>query len=699
MRRPRHYRRAVGGVAAASLLLGTGAAAAPAEPASPTAPAAAEPAEPEASTAAQEQPIEVEVLGARPLAPAGSTGEHRLGRREIERLPGAFGDALRAVDVLPGVTPFVSGLPHFVVRGAMPSSTGYFIDGIGVPFLYHLGIGPSVVSPALVHSIDFFPGPYPAEWGRHVGGVISATTPPPAYRWRGEAELRVFDMGAFLEVPIADGRADVFAAGRYSYTAAILSLFTPSTSLSYWDYQAGAGYELSPRDRLRLLVFGSRDYLGETVDDTEHELFGAEFHRIHLRLDHAPPRTMSAEEARNESRARAGVTFGYDRSGLGEEGVMRTLGLGVRADGEVPLGSIVRLRAGTDLQIDDHRYEPRDDAPQPEPTSTGKGEVFSFDVSDAFAAGRTNELGAYLDLVLRPIDEVEIVPGMRADLFAEQGLGKVGLDPRATVRVRPLPWLTSITAAGVAHQRPMLIVAVPGLDPRALAGGLQEAVQLSQGVQVNLPADIEASAAGFYHHYAGLTDLSATCGVGTPTCSIGDRADGRAYGLELALRRALSEDIGGLVSYTLSRAERTVGGERILADFDRTHVLHVALGVMIGRGWHAGVRFTTYTGRPYSLLAFDDPTHPEDPTLIGKRNALRRPAFYRLDARVEKRWHIGETGWVSLVLEGMNLTLSKETVDFDCRVIEVLGGRGGLSCGGQEIGPITIPSLGVSGGF
>jgi hypothetical protein len=581
----------------------------------------------------------------------------------------------------------------------MPSSTGYFIDGIRVPFLYHLGVGPSVVSPALVHSVDFFAGPYPAEYGRHVGGVVAASTPPSAHRWRGEANLRVFDMGAFLEAPIADGKADVFAAGRYSYTAAVLSLFTPTTELGYWDYQAGGSVALSSRDRLRLLVFGSRDYLTEIRDDTEQELFGAEFHRVNLRLEHAPPRTMGAEEAASEPRARTGVTFGYDRSGLGEEGVMRTLGLGIRADAELPLGRLASVRAGTDLQIDDHQFQPQDEGAIAPPTPSENGELFSFDVSEAFAAGRTHDLGLYLDVVLRPIDEVEIVPGMRADLFAESGLGKLGLDPRAALRIRPLPPITTVTAVGVVHQRPTLIIAVPGLDPRALAGGLQEAVQFSQGVQVRLPGEVEAAATGFYHHYGGLTDLSATCGVGTATCAIGDRADGRAYGLELTLRRALSEDIGGLVSYTLSRSERTLGGETIVADFDRTHVLHVALGVAIGRGWHTGIRFTTYTGRPYSLLAFDDPTLPDDPTLIGKRSALRRPAFYRLDARVEKRWTIGETGWVSVVLEGMNLTLSKEIVDFDCRVTEVLGGRGGLSCGGQEIGPITIPSLGVAGGF
>ena len=59
----------------------------------------------------------------------------------------------------------------------------------------------------------------------------------------------------------------------------------------------------------------------------------------------------------------------------------------------------------------------------------------------------------------------------------------------------------------------------------------------------------------------------------------------------------------------------------------------------------------------------------------------REPGFYRLDWRIEKRWNITRTAWISLVAEMLNSTFQKETV------------------GDTKIGPITIPSLGVEGGF
>ncbi len=99
------------------------------------------------------------------------------------------------------------------------------------------------------------------------------------------------------------------------------------------------------------------------------------------------------------------------------------------------------------------------------------------------------------------------------------------------------------------------------------------------------------------------------------------------------------------------------------------------------------------------MIKFDDPDNLLQPTLVGHRNVLRRPWFFRLDARVEKRWVIAEKGFVSLIFEGFNVTAQRELVDFDCRVAEVVGSQTGLSCGGQEIGPISIPSIGVAGGI
>jgi outer membrane receptor protein involved in Fe transport len=96
-----------------------------------------------------------------------------LTRAEVREIPGTFGDPFRAIEALPGVTPIVSGLPFFFVRGAPPGNVGYYLDGIRVPLLFHVGAGPSVVHPGLMDRVDLYPGGYPARYGRFAGGIVA----------------------------------------------------------------------------------------------------------------------------------------------------------------------------------------------------------------------------------------------------------------------------------------------------------------------------------------------------------------------------------------------------------------------------------------------------------------------------------------------------------------------------------------------
>ncbi|MFS8069856.1 MAG: energy transducer TonB, partial [Byssovorax sp.] len=112
-------------------------------------------------------------------------------------------------------------------------------------------------------------------------------------------------------------------------------------------------------------------------------------------------------------------------------------------------------------------------------------------------------------------------------------------------------------------------------------------------------------------------------------------------------------------------------------------VLNLALGYDFCRGYRAGARFVFYTGYPVV-------TQGPSPSFVPVFHGERLPPFYRLDARLEKKWTLGQRGWVSLVLEVQNATLSKETLGRDC--------NDGV-CEDSTIGPVTIPSLGIEGGL
>ena len=81
-----------------------------------------------------------------------------LSRDEVTHTPGTMGDPFRVIETLPGVVPIATGVPYYYVRGAPPADTGTFLDGLRIPALFHLALGPSVIHPALVERVDFWPG-------------------------------------------------------------------------------------------------------------------------------------------------------------------------------------------------------------------------------------------------------------------------------------------------------------------------------------------------------------------------------------------------------------------------------------------------------------------------------------------------------------------------------------------------------------
>ena len=150
----------------------------PPEPAA-TAPPASEPAQvAPLSRASPPEPepetVELTVVGRE----REELGSIHIPKHEARQIPGAFADPFRVVEVLPGVAPILSGLPYFFVRGAPPGDVGYYIDGIRVPILFHVGAGPSVIAPALIDRVDLFPSAYPARFGRAATSRATASHPP-----------------------------------------------------------------------------------------------------------------------------------------------------------------------------------------------------------------------------------------------------------------------------------------------------------------------------------------------------------------------------------------------------------------------------------------------------------------------------------------------------------------------------------------
>jgi hypothetical protein len=617
----------------------------------PDAAKAAVPAPPTAPAAPAEPP-EVVVLGEQRT----EIGSIHIPKEEARRIPGAFADPFRVVEVLPGVAPVLSGLPYFYVRGAPPGSVGYFIDGVQVPLLFHVGPGPSVIAPALIERVDLYPGSYPARFGRYAGAIFAGETTAPSTRPRGEGQVRIFDASAMVEQPFANGKGNAVIGGRYSYTQAILAAVAPDYKLGYGDYQARLSYAVSPRDQLSFFAFGGFDLLKNQQRGIT--LFDTAFQRLDLRWDHAfaRGRLRLAVTGASDSVFTSPENDGSPSAGSKNE----SNGVRVRFELEHELGRELRFRAGADFGA--QRFDPE------HTQVVGIGPTIFPTRTDL--AG-----GGYADLVWRLGRGTEIVPGARVDLLRSRGERHTFFEPRLATRTRLAQGLSYLAGFGLAHQLPASTVLMPGRRPNLLELSNQRSTQANQGLEYALPDGMLGRTTVFYQRVD----------VDTPG------VHGTSYGAEQFLRRDFTHRLGGILSYTLSHADATIVRENVLSSFDRTHVLSLVLGYDLGAGFRLGARGYFASGRAYRVACPTPDCGPGDPTAPRPfTRDLRLPAFFRLDARFEKRWRFNDGVWLTGTLEWFNSLLGRE-------VDNVVYTPNGLRQERQSA--LTLPSIGIELGY
>lgn len=665
------------------------------EPTEPTADSDTPPSPAETAAAAEPELA----FGARAVVVNPPEGALRLTLDEARSLPGTLGDPFRAVEALPGVTPIFSGLPYFYVRGSPPSGTLYTYDMINMPILFHLGLGPSVVHPRMVGPIRLYSGVGPARYGRYIGGVIEAEGPEPTQsELMGEAELRLLDVNGFVQTPVGDG--ELMVAARYGYPGLVISLVSPGTKLSYWDYQLRFRHPIGRDTDFELVALGSFDRLvTEDVDTdpitgarmrTENKL-SIHFHRFEARLVH--------EFGRNEYGM--ALRFGWGESSLDERNDAGSPSeVGVRSTSVGP------------------RFWLRTRRPKLQ-TFVG-GELFgtagNIDIGDAADGAdmssmdpATNQFLAsvsgrsvaalYAELNWKPSSAMTYDFGFRSDLWLAGGTAELALDPRLRGTFHVHEMVDLHLAVGVTRQPAVFFIPLPGLDEVAVARGPQVAIQSEAGIALEPIDDLRIEAQAFVHRYTGLLFLDLfldgeTCvedDIGCQRVDVPDRVSGTSYGAELFIRADPKLRLSGFASYTLSWAQiDALPGLDYTPSFDVRHVFNLAgRAQIVPDRFSIGARLHVRTGKPLGVIYVD----PAGPT-IG-RYQQRLPTFYRIDAEIAYQW---KTRWgrFRLSLEWLNLTWSREPTDLDCGS---LIGAPDPPCDVGFAPAIVLPNIGLRGTF
>ena len=579
---------------------------------------------------------------------------------EIRQVPGTFGDPFRVVQTLPGVASIVSLLPFPIVRGASPGSTGFLVDGTRVPLLYHLLAGPSVIHPEFIDEVQFYPGGAPVPYGGYTAGIVDGRT----RRARADETLYDVDMnllqtGVLVRQPVPVLGATVTAAGRIGYPGVIISLATDEASLAYWDYQLRLDGG-QPRNGWTLFAFGATDEVKGVDPEADPNVtppplvtvLKLGFHRLDLRGHGASGRFDGV----------ARLVTGIDETRTGTAGGLRTWVVEPDLRGRWRRDDALEVLAGLDGS-----FHKTDDLAATTTAQNGPPTPSGF---VAFTEDLTQQWqgGAWLEALWRPSPRWLVRPGVRTDARYDGTTAKFGVDPRAMFRYQlgtfdaldlagsgtgtaesraeRAVWLKG--GVGVYHQPPRFFLPLPGLDVMPLRFGLLQAIQTSLGAEIPLGGGTQFNIEGFYNdmdpivfdlqtNAQSLVQAAPTRLPGqlppqvAQTSSGADNALarllapqlGRAYGIEVLVRRQSRHGLYGWLAYTLSRSERDKDGAWVPYDYDRSHLVNLVAGLPLPRNWDVGARLQWQSGKPATT------THGY--------NTARIDSYLRIDVRIDKR--------------------------------------------------------------
>lgn len=603
--------------------------------------------------------IEVVVEGKKPPR---EVTRRVIEKREIERIPGTNGDALRSILSLPGVArpPGIAGI--LLVRGSAPQDTQTFINGVFVPLIYHFGGLSSVVPTELLEKIDFYPGNFSARYGRVMGGIVDVGLRSPKNDgFHGMVQLDLIDARAMVEGPIpwTDNKWTFAAAGRRSWLDAWLGPALEAAGAGvtqaprYYDYQFMIERKWKT-GRFRTSFYGSDDGLEILIGEPQpgepalsgNLGFSTAFQRAQVGYEHDITPEHSLETQLAFAHDSVTVSLGsifFDLDSLSFIG---------RTEYANKLAKNATMYLGLDMWAGNTNINARLPAPgrpgQPQNQPFSTRQFISVDQNVGFYRP-----AAYAEVDLKPVSRWQIVPGFRLDYAKDTE--SFDASPRLNTRVaifEEFPKTVIKAGVGAYHQPPQFQESVPPFGTPTVNSNL--AIHYGLGVEQDITQQLEVSLEGFYKQLDNLVvnQPSASGGLGNYE-NIGL---GNVVGMEVLLKYKADDRFFGWLAYTLSRSVRqnSPDDEEFPVLWDQTHVLTALGSYKFDGGWEVGARFRLASGNLLTPTICDvtktdcdtrrvnalyhGATGAYTPIRIGALNNERLPTFHALDFRVDKKW-------------------------------------------------------------
>ncbi|WP_242916520.1 TonB-dependent receptor [Pontibacter liquoris] len=628
---------------------------------------------------------------------------NRLSMRgsEVKQLPRLLGeaDAVKAMQLMPGVLAGREGSSDLIVRGGSPDQNLILQDGVPVYNVSHLLGMFSVFNPDALKSVELIKGGFPAPYGGRLSSVVDAQLKEGNNRqFAGAGAVGLISSRLLLEGPVRNEKTSFLVAARRTYldaltTAAAAISGEDISRYNFYDLNAKINHTFSSSDRLYLSVYSGHDSFSD-----KQEFYNAggdemQKYKMHwgnitsaLRWNHVfGPKLFS------------NTTLTYSRYRFAQQTEVQSPQLNRFVDYS---SGITDWGAKADFDYLPHARH-----------SVGFGGNYTYHTfrpevtslrtdtdtltTDAFASIRAHEFYTYAD------DRVQLSERLQATLrlhfsgFSVKGKFYTSLQPRlalgytaasglsirasyatmaqylhllsntstgtptdiwvpATAKVKPQrSWQATLGAATVLGQHWEL---TSDLYYKAM----QDVAEFKDGADFIGEFFRSGPETNFANFVSPPYETRVVCGKGW------------SYGSEWLLRKRQGNTTGWL-AYTLSWAWRQMDSinfnQKYPYTYDSRHSLSLVVNQQLTEKLSIGGSWTYRTGYVTTLpsssyKAYHEPVYnPEgwSPSVetvdyLGERNNYRMPAYHRLDLSLthtkKKKW--GERSWNIAVYNAYN---------------------------------------------
>jgi hypothetical protein len=563
--------------------------------------------------------------------------QQTLSSAELQNLRGVLtDDALRAVQVLPGVATGDDFRSEFSVRGSDFAHLNFTVDGFATPFVMHMvraveeranSGSVSMINSDVLDSVTLSNGGYAQRSGNRTGAELGFLIREGS-RERKVVRASVSGTSASLtaEGPLGHAkRGSWLVSGRKSYLDLIVrKLREEGLSFAFADAQAKLRYDLTAKQSAALTFITGKSRLRELPrqpDDTDL-LIGDNASAILIGSWRTALRngvlTAAAQGATNSFRNH--ILTGQNR----EQGTNHQVAL--RSDLAIPLSTALTFESGALVEhVDELQRKQR--------ISGTAVTVLNDYRADAL------RYGGYARARIAAGNRIVISPGARVDHWSLTGqtTGSPWIQSEVTLPAR----LALRAGAGVYQQFPDVQQVVgafggSGLAPeRSLHAEVSVERRFSPSLRAQIAVYRRADRDVIRRPDADTHLVAGRVIRGSTTARYETRLDGYARGLELVVQRSSPSGLSGWFSYAFgqNRYEDRVTREMFWGDLDQRHTLNAYAFYRFSPRFSASVKYRSGSNFPIpGYFAREGESY-----VVGEaRNALRLPVYGRLDLRANR---------------------------------------------------------------